>query len=63
MRSGSFRRKDKEAVTMKIGGKHYRLTKNRKTLLLNLLMGAGLAALTGWCLFETWEAFLYGPIW
>lgn len=48
---------------MKIRGKRYRLTKNRKTLLQNLLLGAVTTALTVWFLKEMWIAFMYGPLW
>jgi hypothetical protein len=39
------------------------MTRKRKMLLTDLLIGAGTIALLIWVFQEAWDAFLYGPLW
>jgi hypothetical protein len=44
-------------------GKKYRLTRKRKMLLTDILVGAGTIALLIWVLQGAWDALLIRPLW
>jgi hypothetical protein len=50
-------------MSFRFRGKKYRLTRKRKLLLTDILVGAGVIALLIWVLQGAWDAFLYGPMW
>lgn len=50
-------------MSFRFRGKKYRLTRKRKLLLTDLLVGAGTIALLIWCLQGVWDALIYGPLW